>query len=206
MKKHIPVKVMATPAFDSIFNEAFEKYADDDVIEGDNLKAFIDSIGNFPNNVVSLNGDFDSQIPNGVGNVLFEVPSLDDFGGAEQLADLAKEHLPEPVLDQVKGVLPEGMGDLLFEMPSLDDLGGLEQVVDMAKEHVPEPVLEHAKGVLPDEIGNMLFEVPSLDDLGDMAKEHIPEPVLDTVKGALPDGIGNLLFEMPSLDDLGGAD
>ena len=117
---------MATPAFDSVFNEAFEKYADDDFIEGENLNAFIDSIGNFPNNVVSLNGDFDSQAPNGVGNMLFEVPSLDDLGGVDKLAELAKEHVPEPVLDQVKGALPEGMGDLLFEIPSLDDLGGLD--------------------------------------------------------------------------------
>jgi hypothetical protein len=82
------------------------------------------------------------------------------------LAELAKEHIPEPVLDQVKGVLPEGMGDLLFEIPSLDDFGGAEQLADLAKEHLPEPVLDQVKGVLPEGMGDLLFEMPSLDDLG----------------------------------------
>jgi hypothetical protein len=78
-----------------------------------------------------------------MGDLLFEIPSLDDLGGAEQLADLAKEHLPEPVLEQVKGVLPEDIGNMLFEVPSMDDLTGmaqehlggadLENVTDLAK-------------------------------------------------------------------------
>ena len=74
--------------------------------------------------------------------------------------DLAKEHVPEPVLEQAKGLLPGEIGNMLFEMPSLDNLG------DMAKEHIPEPVLETVKGALPDGMGDLLFEIPSLDDLG----------------------------------------